>query len=135
MRGDISHKAAFLAVLLAFAAIEATGETKAARDVTPAPYEKDEFAPWLKELWRAEIVFVGSFPFTMFFVLEGYDVYKYAANNFNSSYTPWPFRTSSEITYSTTEATWLVVSALASSAIVSLIDFLLVHVGRQPADP
>lgn len=127
--------AVLLAVFSACAAPLATGQTAAAGDFTPAPYEKDESPQWLQELWRAEVVFVGSFPFTLFYVLEGYDTYRYIASGFSSSAAPWPFRTSAEITYKPEEATWLIVSALASSAVVSLLDFILGHVGQQPADP
>jgi len=132
----MSRRAVAAAVLLAFSAATLQAEgTPADKKHEPEPYTKEEFPEWARQLWRAEVVFVGSFPFTFFFVLEGYDTYKYAANDFSSSYAPWPFRTSDEITYTTDEVFWLVVSALASSAVVSLVDFILGHVGQQPANP
>jgi hypothetical protein len=127
--------AVFLATLLLFCAAPAMGQTSSAKERTPAPYEKEEFPEWLREIWRAEVVFVGSFPFTLFFTLEGYDTYRYMSKDFNSSYAPWPFRSAAEITYTTEEKTWLLVSALAGAALVSLVDFILGHVGQQSENP
>jgi hypothetical protein len=129
------RRAALLILFLLFSAAAAMGETAAAKEHTPAPYEKEEFPQWLAELWRAEVVFVGSFPFTLFFTLEGYDTYQFASKGFTASYAPWPFRTAAEITYNDKEKTWLLVSALAASALVSLADFILGHVGKQPENP
>jgi hypothetical protein len=91
----------------------------------PEPYDKDEFPRWAQDLWRGEVIFFGAFPFAIFFTLEGYDVYKYAASGFSSSMTPWPIRSSSDIKYSVEEQIWLIVVAAAVSLVVSVTDYLL----------
>jgi hypothetical protein len=91
----------------------------------PQPYAPDEAAPWLKDLWRAEAVAVGSFPFTLFFTLEVYDTYRYATNNFNPSYAPWPLGSSIATSYSAQETAWLAVSAVSVSLMIAGLDYLL----------
>ena len=47
----------------------------------------------MKDLWRAEVILVGSFPITLFLTLESYDLYRYFNNGLNPAYAPWPFNT------------------------------------------
>ncbi len=94
----------------------------------PAPYEKEEFPDWARDLWRAEVIFVGSLPFSIFFTLESYDFIKYAGNGFQSTPTtpaPWPFTSAGDIKYSANEQLWLVLSAATVSLLVSGADFLI----------
>ncbi len=94
----------------------------------PAPYEKGEFPDWAQDLWRAEVIFVGSLPFSIFFTLETYDFIKYAGNGFQSTPTtpaPWPFTSATDIKYSTDEQLWLIFSAATVSLLVSGADFLI----------
>ena len=94
-----------------------------AQERTPQPYTEDEFPQWLKDLRRAEIVFVGSFPITLFLTLETYDTYRFVATGFNPTYTPWPL--GSGAPYVNGETPWLAVSALSLSLVVAGIDFLI----------
>ncbi len=91
----------------------------------PEPYSKDEFPRWARDLWRFTVIFVGSFPFTYFFTMEGYDFYKYARSGFSSDSTPWPFRGAAEIQYSSNEQFWIIFSALTASFLISTADFLI----------
>ena len=68
----------------------AVASTLGAQDHVPVPYTPGEFAPWMRDVWRAEVIAVGSFPFTLFLTLEVYDSWRYATNGFNPSYAPWP---------------------------------------------
>ena len=122
--------AVFLAVSLA-AAAQLSGQ-----DRTPQPYDPSEFQAWMKEAFRAEAVFVGSFPFTLFFTLEVYDTVRYVSNNFNPSYAPWPFGSGTAVTYSAQETLWLAVSAVSFSMVISGIDFLIGRANdRRAASP
>ncbi len=91
----------------------------------PEPYSKDEFPRWARDLWRFTVIFVGSFPFTYFFTMEGYDFYKYAESGFSSDSMPWPFRGAAEIQYSSNEQFWIIFSALTASFLISTADFLI----------
>jgi hypothetical protein len=79
----------------------------------------------MKKAFRAEAVFVGSFPFTLFFTLEVYDSMRYASNGFSPSYAPWPFGSGTAVTYSGEETLWLALSAVSLSMVISGIDFLI----------
>jgi hypothetical protein len=96
-----------------------------AQDHTPQPYSPDEFQGWMKDLWRAEVILVGSFPITLFLTLESYDLYRYFDTGFNATYAPWPFNTGSTLNLTAQEQAWIIVSAVGLSLTVAVIDFML----------
>jgi len=96
-----------------------------AQDHTPQPYSPDEFQGWMKDLWRAEVILVGSFPITLFLSLESYDLYRYFNTGFNATYAPWPFNTGSTLNLTAQEQAWIIVSAVGLSLTVAVIDFML----------
>jgi hypothetical protein len=102
-----------------------------AQERTPQPYSPDEFQTWMKEAWRAEAVFVGSFPFTLFATLEAYDTVRYVSNSFGPGYAPWPFGSGTAVSYSAEETIWLAVSAISLSMVISGIDFLLGRINER----
>jgi hypothetical protein len=79
----------------------------------------------MNDAWRAEAVFVGVFPLSLFVTLEVYDTWRYVANGLKPVYAPWPFGSGAAASYSASETLWLAVSALSLSLTVSGIDFLL----------
>jgi hypothetical protein len=96
-----------------------------AEDHVPQPLAPGEVAPWLKDLWRAEAISVGSFPFSLFLTLEVYDTYRYVTRGFNPSFAPWPLGSSIATSYSAQETAWLAVSAVSLSLVIAGIDFLI----------
>jgi hypothetical protein len=100
---------------------------------TPVPYAPDEFPAWTKALWRAEAIFVGSFPFALFTTLEVYDTYRYVDSGFQMEYAPWPIGSTSAVTYDETETLWLAVSALSISLVVTAIDFIIERIHERDA--
>ena len=119
--------AAIAALLLVFCVLPVAGEDHVAQ-----PYQPDEFATWLHDLWRGEAVVVGAFPFALFFTLEAFDIYRYAANGLSPTYAPWPFGTGTAAPYSTDETAWLAVTAVSLSLIVAGIDFILGRINEKP---
>jgi hypothetical protein len=118
-------------IVSAFALELALAGAAGAQERTPQPYLPDEFQAWMKAAWRAEAVFIGSFPFTLFATLEIYDTVRYASNNFSPSYAPWPFGSGTAVSYSGEETLWLVASAISLSMVISGIDFLLGRVNER----
>jgi hypothetical protein len=106
-----------------------------AQDHTPQPYDPEEFQTWMKEAWRAEAVFVGSFPFTLFFTLEAYDSWRYASSSFSASYAPWPLGSGTAVTYSSEETVWIVASSVSLSLVIAGIDFLIGRVNERSSRP
>jgi hypothetical protein len=118
-----------LCLLLVVAGFSAIG----AQEHVPVPYTPGEFAPWLKDLWRAEVITVGSFPFTLFFTLEIYDTWRYANNGFNPNYAPWPIGSGAGTTYSPQETAWLAVSAVSVSVLIAGLDYLIGRINESSA--
>jgi hypothetical protein len=119
--------------VLCLVLLAACGAAAFAQEHVPQPLAPGEVAPWLKDLWRAEAVSVGSFPFTLFFTLEVYDTYRYVTRGFNPSYAPWPLGSAVATTYSSQETAWLAVSAISLSVMIAGIDFLIGRVNEPAA--
>jgi hypothetical protein len=126
MRSHRARTAALVALLLVLCLPAAVGQDHVAQ-----PYQTDEFAAWMHDMWRAEAVFVGVFPLSIFVTLEAYDIFRYAATGLNPSYAPWPFGSGTAVPYSATETAWLGVSAVSLSLIVAGIDFILGHINAS----
>jgi len=122
-------------MLAALALSLAAAGQLSAQDRTPQPYSPDEFQDWMKQAFRAEAVFVGSFPFTLFFTLEAYDTMRYASNNFSPAYAPWPFGSGTAVTYSAEETLWLAVSAVSLSMVITAVDFLIGRANGRSSRP
>ena len=120
-------------IVCVFALLIFGGFAAPAEDHTPKPYSPDEFPVWMKEMWRAEVIAVGSFPFTLFATLEVYDSVRYFSNALNPSYAPWPFGSGSAASYSASESGWLAVSAVSLSAVIAAIDFVIGRLNAQPS--
>ena len=115
-----------LAVATTLVLILAAGVLPAfSQDHVPAPYTPGEFPAWINDLWRAEAIVVGSFPFSLFATLEVYDTWRYIANGLKPGYTPWPIGSGAAVPYTAQETAWLAVSALSVSLVISGIDFML----------
>jgi len=113
------------ALLLACALLVVSASGLSAQDHQPQPYSPDEFQGWMKDLWRAEVILVGSFPITLFLCLESYDLYRYFNTNFNAAYAPWPFNTGSALNLSAQEQTWIILTAASLSLTVAVVDFMI----------
>ena len=113
-----------------------SGAPAFAQDHTPQPYSPDEIPTWLKDLGRAEAVFIGSYPFALFVTLEVYDTWRFinplqdpSHAAFSPSYAPWPLGSGGATApYTATETGWLVLSSATVSLFVVGIDWIL---GRQ----
>ncbi|HUI69106.1 MAG TPA: hypothetical protein VL354_01210 [Spirochaetia bacterium] len=115
------------AVLVLLACILVAGFPSGAfaQDHQPQPYSPDEFQGWMKDLWRAEVILVGSFPITLFLTLESYDLYRYFNTGFNATYAPWPFNTGSALNLTAQDQTFIIITAVGLSLTVAVIDFMI----------
>jgi len=105
-------------------------------DTEPQEYGEEEFSPFLRDLRRAEIVMLGSFPITLFATLEVFDLYRYLATIeivdgqvfADSSYTPWPFRPPDAAPYKPEQIAGILVTALSASLLIAVADYII---GRE----
>ncbi len=86
----MKRRIAALALFIVFA-LPLIAETDAHES---APYEKDEFPVWIKDLRRAEIITFGSLPFVTFSASIYFDIYRYYDHDKATGYEPWPFKKS-----------------------------------------
>jgi hypothetical protein len=120
--------AALLLACLAFPSAAGCAETH-----VPAPYEAEEFPGWLKDLRRAEVILVGSFPFTLFFTFETYDTYRFFANGMDPSFSPWPLRPGSAQVYTDDEKKKVLVTAVSLSLLIAVTDYVIGRIHERAA--
>lgn len=96
-------------------------------------YEKGKELPsWVKDLRRAEIVTLGSLPFTTLGTTLAYSLYRYGANDFKPAYIPNPFPLSStEAKLSTDEQIGIIATAAGISLAVGITDFIVMQVKQS----
>ena len=99
---------------------------------TPEPYDPDEFSPWLRDLRRAEIIAVGSFPITFVFANLGYGLIRYAVNGGNPEYAPVG---SNRVPLSRSESLGVLAAAAALSVSVAVIDYGIGRRNKRRAIP
>lgn len=138
MRPALPRSAAALLLLLAAACLCAQESPPAVSTppaaatppaITPVPpteeYTPDEFAPWLRDWRRGEVIMFGSFPISLFLCFEVYDLYRFLANDYQIQYAPWPLRPANAALYTSGEKAGLLLSAVSISILLATADYLI----------
>ena len=96
-------------------------------DLLPEPYDPVEYPAWTKKLRRATVVFVGSYPLSVFFTKLGMDFYTWGYHDFSSEYSPAILGGGGDKSrkMSTNEIKKVTLAALAVSGCVTLADFII----------
>ncbi len=97
-------------------------------DTEPEEYGEEEFSPVLRDLRRAEIVMLGSFPITFFLTLETFDVYRFIdhyGDDDSYRYGFWPYRSADPAPYSSGEIGAIVATALSTSLLIAVADYII----------
>ena len=98
---------------------------------SPKPYEEKEFPQWLKDLRRAEVVMVGSFPFTIFLAIEIFDFYRLATHDFDMQYyAPWPLKGPDQLPFEEEEKINILITAVSLSICLAIADYIIVRIER-----
>lgn len=95
------------------------------KDLLPEDYAEDEFPDPLKKLRRAEIIFAGSYPFSLLFTKIGYDLGEYAASGFSRSYAPQIFGGAAKDAATNEETKKILLTSLYVSGAFALIDYII----------
>lgn len=124
----------FSLVLIALAvlagAVHSQEQPAVGSDTDPEEYSEQEFSPVLRNLRRAEIIMLGTFPVTLFLSLEAFDIYRFAASGGAPEYAPWPFRPPGAVGYTEKENLGVFLAAVSTSVLIAAADYI---VGRVKA--
>jgi hypothetical protein len=130
----MAKNAGLIVVVLILLAVPLCAQDQDTGDGEAEEYTEEEFSPSLRNLRRAEIVMLGSFPLTLFVSLEFYDIYRYVSFRGDPDqyrYAPWPFRPPDAAGYSATENLGIFVSALSVSFLIAVADYIVGRVRER----
>jgi len=130
-------KRAPIALLLAcfICAAPLAAETESAEDKkkedTGENYAPEDFPLWLREVRRAEVVSVGSFPITMFMATTLYSVYKFIAGDQSGQTSLFNISLTDE------EQESLLYAGIGLAVFIGFLDWILgkVEEAPRPQDP
>ncbi len=96
-------------------------------DLLPEPYDPDEYPAWTKKTRRFVVVFVGSYPLSVFFTKLGMDLYTWGYHDFKSDYSPAILGGGGDKSrkMTTGEIKRVTMAALAVSGCVAVADFII----------
>jgi hypothetical protein len=113
----------------------AHAQTSSTTTVMPSvEFDTSTFPQWAKDLRRAEIVAFGSFPFTLLVATMASDSVRWANNNWDTRYAPWPVRSAGGIEMSSQQRLMTIGAAAAGSILISLVDHFIVRYKRDKAE-
>ena len=100
----------------------------------PEPYAPEEFSASMQALRRAEIVAIGSYPFTLLFSILVYDYARWAGQGFAGEAAPFR-RPLGEEPFSNDEKVGIAIGAAAAAVAIAAADYLLGSVEAAPPVP
>ena len=103
-----------------------------AADDTAEPYSKDEFPEICLNIRRAEILTLGSIPFTTLLSTIGYSFYRYYDHDFESGYFPNPLAKSSDAAnLNDSEQKMIIAAASGLSLGIGLTDLIFNYYSKK----
>ena len=112
-------------LILTAAAIAVPSYSETYDDRIPEEYTRDEFPAPLRRLRRAEVIFVGSYPFSLLFTKLGMDMADYAMSGFDRSHAPALLGGSRTQPPDSGETRQILINALYVSAAVAFADLII----------
>ena len=116
----------FLCVFLCFSSLSLSYGQEEPQD--PEPYQENEFPAWAWDIRRWEIVFLGTFPFTMFYSTLTFQVNRYIQSGFEEELVPAPFGGLRSIPLEAKEKRGIIISALSMSAAIAFTDLIITKI-------
>jgi len=120
----------FLFVLFFASLFNAWSQTTGDAGMTSTQFDMSGFPLWAKDLRRGEIVTFGSFPFMYFFANFGYDTYRWANNDNDMRYAPWPFNSAGTVGKTTNEKIITLGIAAGGSILIAIVDYGIMRYKR-----
>jgi hypothetical protein len=125
----------FLAFFLIGFPLDAQSTAPGAGILPPVSQEEKEAIPqWVKDLWRADIIFFGSFPLMYFWSATFVDTYRASQHDWDARYLPWPAKGAGAVPMTEDEHIITIAAAAGGSLLAALIDHLIVRIKRDRAN-
>jgi hypothetical protein len=121
----------FMGLFYLFFSLNSTVYAQTTAVTSAKEFDTSTFPQWAKDLRRAEIVAFGSFPFTLFLASFATDTVRFANNNWDTRYAPWPIRSAGGIEMGTRQRLITIGGAAAGSVLISLVDYAIVQYKRN----
>lgn len=122
-------KHAFLLILVFLFSASLMGQTGSIDAATH--FDMSGFPQWGKDLRRAEIVAFGSFPLMYMFSTFGLDSFRFASNNWDRRYAPWPLAAAGAIGQTQEEKKMTLAIAAGGALLVALADYAIMRYQRS----
>ncbi len=103
-------------------------------DLLPEEYKEDEFPEYLRKIRRAEVIFVGSYPFSLLFTKIGFDLSSYIGSGFERSYAPQIFGGSIKEDPGNAETKKILLTSLYVSGAFAVIDYVIGEIKEKKAE-
>ncbi|MDA8424738.1 MAG: hypothetical protein M0Z80_01255 [Treponema sp.] len=110
-------------------ASSATGASPSALPPGFGPTDTKPEDPWR----RFEIISIGAFPISLFYMGFGFDLGGYIGSGFDSRYAPWPFQNSSSILPTDSQRLGRIGAAIGLSLVIGGID-AIIHQAKIKAE-
>jgi hypothetical protein len=108
------------------------GPASAAAAALPPGFGETKAKP--ENPWRRfEIVSVGAFPISLFYMGFGFDLGGYIGSGFDSRYAPWPFQSSASVLPTDSQRVVRIASAVGLSLVIGGID-AIIHAAKIKAE-
>jgi hypothetical protein len=122
----------FLLVLVSFVSTPLLYPQSASTTATPdAQLNTSGFPQWLRDLRRWEIIAFGVFPFAYFFASFGYDTYRFASNDWDRRFAPWPLNSAGTIEKTQEEHLITIGLAAGTALLIGLVDHGIMRARRN----
>ena len=90
-----------------------------------------EFPQWARDLRRAEIIFFGSIPFTVFFTMISIDTYRWSTNGWDTRYAPWPIKAAGAVPMDMSQQILTFAIGFSAAVGVAIADHIILRIKRN----
>jgi len=94
-------------------------------ELVPEEYTKEEFPSLLRDIRRAEVIFIGSYPFSVLFTKLGTGIYDYAASGFDRDNAPSIFGGTENSSSSNKETSRILITSMYVSLSITALDYFI----------
>ncbi len=118
-------KKIFFLILILLIPLIPVSSDESYSELVPGEYNKDEFPSFLRDIRRAEVIFVGSYPFSVLFTKLGTGIYDYASSGFDRNNAPSMFGGTENSSSGNEETSRILITSLYVSLSITALDYFI----------